>query len=540
MKKILSAVLLLILAAAVIFSFGGCSNETKSGERAVLPQLKTSAEKLYVIDGDKLTDDEYIMISSLQGITAQSEAMIFIKNSNNAVYIKDYLDSDSVEVKEFSSPWELVDACKNSLNGCVVFERGKNITVNTAATAAGAEDFLMVSGEMIPNAEKLGLEIKKDMTEKDKEGNYKNTYESVFEEYGDRLNKNVVIHQSPELRTLRDYAIAAKAFCFYTDENSRSEKDFREKVFRWANVNAPSLGWSADEIGYVKAASENGMYIVASDHCSNLSYLSGYKKDEPIKFERKPDNIKADENKHYIALIVSDGDNVQWFEETFAFTGHFAQRLKTDCDYKLTFTAPPLLAELAPEALRYVYSVAGENDSFICGVSGMGYINPTEYPEEYLGIFTESTVEEMKKSGLTSLAVLDNSVSKRKLRKAMEFYADNESVQGGFMQIKDKYESLGGEIIWCSDKPFISVRKSMWYIPKNDEHVSKEWIENFAQKINSLPADIDSQDGYSYINIHPWSMDIADVDYLVSLLDEHIEIVSAEELLNLVKENVEH
>ena len=170
----------------------------------------------------------------------------------------------------------------------------------------------------------------------------------------------------------------------------------------------------------------------------------------------------------------------------------------------------------------------------------MGYINPTEYPEEYLGIFTESTVEEMKKADLTSLAVLNNSVSKRKLRKAMEFYADNESIQGGFMQIKDKYESLGGEIIWCSDKPFISVRKSMWYIPKNDEHVSKEWIKDFAQEINSLPADIHSQDGYSYINIHPWSMDIADVDYLVSLLDEHIEIVSGEELLNLVKENVEH
>ena len=35
-------------------------------------------------------------------------------------------------------------------------------------------------------------------------------------------------------------------------------------------------------------------------------------------------------------------------------------------------------------------------------------------------------------------------------------------------------------------------------------------------------------------------MTIADVDLFVSLLDEHIEIVSAEEMLHLVKTNVRH
>lgn len=78
-------------------------------------------------------------------------------------------------------------------------------------------------------------------------------------------------------------------------------------------------------------------------------------------------------------------------------------------------------------------------------------------------------------------------------------------------------------------------------IPKNEnEHVSHEWLKNAAEEINAMPADIYSQKGYSYINIHPWSMNIDDVDYFVSLLDEHIEIVSADEFLDLVKDNVKH
>lgn len=107
------------------------------------------------------------------------------------------------------------------------------------------------------------------------------------------------------------------------------------------------------------------------------------------------------------------------------------------------------------------------------------------------------------------------------------------------MQIADRYQSLNGKIVWCGDKPFISVRKSLWYSSDDGQPMS-EWLQGVADEINSLPTDPTSENGYSYINIHPWSMTIADVDYFVSLLDEHIELVSAEELLQLVKTNVRH
>ena len=138
-----------------------------------------------------------------------------------------------------------------------------------------------------------------------------------------------------------------------------------------------------------------------------------------------------------------------------------------------------------------------------------------------------------------SLAVLDNDTSVYRLGRAMQKYADTDGIPGGFMQIGDRYRELDGRMIWCGDKPFISARKSLWHT--HDDGLTKEaFIKKLADEINAMPADPTSENGYSYINIHPWSMTIADVDLFVSLLDEHIEIVSAEEMLHLVKTNVRH
>lgn len=107
------------------------------------------------------------------------------------------------------------------------------------------------------------------------------------------------------------------------------------------------------------------------------------------------------------------------------------------------------------------------------------------------------------------------------------------------MQIEDKYEALDGKLIISDGEPFVSVKKSFWFTSENeDEKISPEWIQDFAQQINSLPCDIHSEAGYSYINIHPWSTSIEDLNLLVSLLDDHVEIVYAEELLSLIAENV--
>ena len=543
MKKRTLKIGALILIVTLLFGLCACGKINHSRDTAVLPVMSASREQIYIVDRGALNAAEMLMLNSLQGIVAQEQAQIYIKDGDNTVFLDEYLMRyPNINVIESDNILDVVKAFIESItdSGMVLFEPGDNPTVNMAATVSGAEGWLAVPTELKNDVMGLGLSVKKDLTEK-KNGRYVNTYETVFEEYKDVLCRDIVIHQSPELLTLRDYGIAAGAFCFYTDESKQSEIRFRNKVFSWMNQNGAVLGWSTTELHYVKQASKNGLFILASDHCINLSMLSAIGDGEAAVQKNQYKTIIADPTKHYVALVMSDGDNVQWFTTTVPFRGHFADRVSTKGDYKLSWTAPPLLQTLAPSVLQYVYDTATDKDRFIAGVSGMGYINPASYPEKYLPGFVAGSADAMQKSDMPFLAILDNTTSMSKLGKAMQFFADLDEISGGVMQIGNKYEELGGKVVWCGDKPFISAEMSFWYSAKNDEDtINEQYIRDFAETVNELPIDITSEDGYTYINIHPWSTSIEDVNQLVSLFDEHIEVVYTEELAQLVRKNVKH
>lgn len=540
MKFIKKSIIYFIIIS-LILSTTACAKTDSVRETAVLPTLNAPKSVIYVINKSDINDSEYAVVSSLQGITAQSESRIYIEDGNNMIFLEKYLEENStVEIKRVRNLHELINENVSFIqdNGCVVFEEGNNYTVNMAFTVSGMEKWIAVPLSLKEDIEKLGLQIKMDLTVKDN-GKYTVTQEDIFEKYKDRLNKNLIVHQSPELITLRDYAATTGAFCFYTDENNILQLKFRKKVFDWANENAVVFGWSSDELGYVKQASKSAITVIPSDHCSNLSLLSSLDLKEPIKQKNQPEKITPQNDRHYIALVMSDGDNVQWYETTIPFREHYYDRVNTAEDYKLSWTAPPMMYKLAPTALQYIYDMATEHDRFVCGVSGMGYINPTKYSKSALDSFVHESINAMEKADLQTVTILDNSKNTSTLGKALEYYSENESIQGGLMQIEEKYEALGGKIIFSNNKPFISVRHSFWFTSENpDEKISKEWIEAFADRINALPCDINSADGYSYINIHPWSTSIEDLNYLVSLLDDHIEIVYADELVDMIANNV--
>ena len=45
-------------------------------------------------------------------------------------------------------------------------------------------------------------------------------------------------------------------------------------------------------------------------------------------------------------------------------------------------------------------------------------------------------------------------------------------------------------------------------------------------------------DGYTVLNVHPWTMEGKDLDYLVSKLAPHIELVYVRDMLDAIRENV--
>ena len=84
------------------------------------------------------------------------------------------------------------------------------------------------------------------------------------------------------------------------------------------------------------------------------------------------------------------------------------------------------------------------------------------------------------------------------------------------------------------------MRLSLWSPTGNAEDVTNEWLKEQADIVNNYPADINSINGYSVINVHPWSVGTDDLAHFVSQLDDGVEVISADELIAAVTENVPH
>lgn len=536
--------------AQTYYNFNAHINDIGDDVANFLPQAITPPQdEIYLIDRSCLNDSTYPMITSLQGIVAQTQAKIYIYDTNRIEFANDFLNANpSIAPVYFNDPWVLVERCKAALAdvGYILYERGNNPTINMAATIAGVERWLLIDSTNEARAAELGLTLKRDLTTKIY-GEFVATQADIFAEYEDRLNNTFILHQNPGNIFTRDYSIAIKAPCIFVDEKDAPGVAFREEVFAGTKGNSMLFGWTTDEVTYVERASHYGLNVIASDFCINLSFMAGIKTSEKIEQKNSADNIEADKTKHYVALVMSDGDNLQWFEGGFAFANsHFGRRQALDTSYKMSWTAPPIAAELEPSVMQRVYATASVNDNFVCGVSGIGYINPSRYPARHLTNFVHYTGYEMAKSDMKIVALLDSSSGfqllweQAALKPALSYFAKNNNIDGGLIQSGDKYAGLKGKIYWSGDKPFISCGLSFWYGSAEGGNAPPEWIENFAATVNALPASIHTQKGYTYLNVHPWSTNMENLNTLVSLLDDDVVLITAEELVQLVKDNVWH
>ena len=65
-------------------------------------------------------------------------------------------------------------------------------------------------------------------------------------------------------------------------------------------------------------------------------------------------------------------------------------------------------------------------------------------------------------------------------------------------------------------------------------------VKEQAGRINLYPADINSINGYSVINIHPWTISVENLEYFVNQLDDNVQLVTIDELMVMVEESVPH
>ena len=219
-----------------------------------------------------------------------------------------------------------------------------------------------------------------------------------------------------------------------------------------------------------------------------------------------------------------------------------------DIDTPITWTFAPQMYKFSPTAVKKALANKDPEDSFITGPSGAGYARISMMSPSEMSVYSDLTAATMLKSGLTTMTLLDeinNELEYASYAHKLEYFARYDNIKGGILQIDPDNYTNGygggrGRVFFVNDKPFVSVGYSLWHPSGDMSQVTQEWLKEQADVINTYPADINSINGYTVINVHPWTISPASLRYFISQLDDGIEVISADELIAAVTENVEH
>lgn len=479
--------------------------------------VSQTPDKLFVINDANFSASQRITIGTLQGILAQTEPQIYrVATEGYLMWVNDLKDNYSVELDySLDSNFEgLIAEFKDQINGYTL-SSAEASSIHVAISLAGITKSIVVLPEDEEVMNSLGIQILADA--RDKDMNW------LLDNYND-FNVNTVCYQKADKAThLGDYAVFGKSLFFFDDINS----ELTTRIFSLMQPNSALLGWGDDEFKLVEKASKNSIFVNPGDWALNLSTLSNFEiETKQVKHNNTPEVV---EDVHTVCFLVSDGDNIIWLLNDYATNPKWFGSTNRN-KVKIGWTMSPAMSELAPTVLNYFYAQADQSDVgkdyFIASSSGQGYIYPDLYGS--LDSYTTQLNEYMAKSDLNILNIIGNSMDDEYLIP----YLNQSNIDALFYYYFSDYAGGKGEIKWVSGKPVITGRYKLWD--------GFETPSSIATKLNNLSTDINSADGYSLIPVHIWSNGVDEIVECAELLDENVRVVTPDEFVSLIEQNVQH
>lgn len=200
---------------------------------------------------------------------------------------------------------------------------------------------------------------------------------------------------APSRDLISDYLIAHRIFPFWVSGprdavepggDVLGEIRFAQRLLSATPLNTPVFGFGhfalyrgIGEAEMVEMVSRFGKYQVVTGQTPNLSFFSGFRVESLKQKRRTPPQL--DPSRVYVALIVSDGDNVNYWHARFPKLWQDPGR----GTFPINWSIGPAAMDLEGPMVARAYADATENDHFVAAVSGAGYI----YPEIYGTAFAE-------------------------------------------------------------------------------------------------------------------------------------------------------
>ena len=346
-----------------------------------------------MVNVERLSSEERIAITCLQGLTSRDQPRIWIlRRPEDQNWLdwhkqKGYIDGYTVVTnwpdlfKQFSS------VCKGAIIPDPKLYRGNVLAVNIAE----CEDLIVATPEL---AQKLALPVKIDLRDRFK--SYVEGMRWVWTNYKSRLSRHLCRFMYPWLLSdctfAYDYQWHSVMFWIVgpVDEVQPGADRFAERrlmaeIFSEMEPNVAVLGYpyAGEGVGIgegdgVALGSRYAKGLVCSDFLGNTCVMSGVRIDR-LTQPQQPSPPPLDKNSIYIALVMSDGDNENTWMAFFSQYFYHPSFGK----FPLAFGMGPAIRDLMPAVAQWYYEHASPQTEFIADVSGVAYMEPEDYAQAF-------------------------------------------------------------------------------------------------------------------------------------------------------------
>jgi hypothetical protein len=378
MKKYIISGLLILLFVTQIFSLD-------KPEKFVM-----TLGQNWEIEGDLPV---HAMLITLQGIANQGAPRLYFLFPSDWDFkfseplMNYYKDTREMNFKELKTADEALENLAKYADGYIVWDKSERTSLIVAFTAAGLRNAIVVSEELIPMAEKHGLQMTLDFRGKFTGKSDYEIYKWAYDKYWDSCSKDYLVymggHAGKVMKPgIADFGIHKKAFFTdaSTDPSDTLEYQFAKRIFREMKPLSIVMGWHSYgkdlEAQHVTLTSNYALRVEGLHTLPNMSFNHQIPVTPGYKFKNnhnlEPGKQYVPEEKVYLGAIQTDCLGL----------GAWTEPGRGDIPYAWEVTMN--WSWLAPAMLQFFYDMATPNDYFIGSLSGPGYMYPKAIPAEYL------------------------------------------------------------------------------------------------------------------------------------------------------------
>jgi hypothetical protein len=304
---------------------------------------------------------------------------------------------------------------KDQIKGYIVWDKNVRTSLIVAYTLAGLEKGIVVTEDLIPMAERLGLRKIEDFRGKFSGKTDYEIYTWAYQQYWQRCAKDLIVwlggeHGSVLLPGVADYGMVKKAF--FTDLSARLtdtlEYSLTTKLLSDMKPLSQVMGWHSykkdREEEWVTVTSSFGLTVDGLHTLPNTSFLYRVPPTPGFKFKNnhnvQPGKRYVPESKVYVALVQTDGLGIGAWVKPGRGSIPYAWEVSMKFQY------------MSPAMMEYFYSQATPNDYFIGCLSGSSYMYPKAFPKKWLPKEIENAKNLMDSLDLKVFEIMDYSADR--------------------------------------------------------------------------------------------------------------------------------